>query len=90
MTEATTHEKIQKEDVDWLNDTKKSRDIVMEIRKFGVTQNQIKLIIGNLAMELEDRDLMIKIRGCVDPPEEVSGVDNNETKIIHPGGNEDE
>lgn len=88
MIEATSENKVEKEDIDWLNDTKKSRDISMEIMRFGVTQEQIKLIISNLALELEDRELMLQIRGCIEPNEEVSS--NQETKIIHPGGNEDE
>lgn len=79
-------EKLEKEDVDWLNDTKKSRDITLEILRFGVSQNQIKLIIANLALELEDREAMIAIRTAVEEP--VS--DQETTKIIYPGGNEDE
>ena len=80
-------EKVEKDDVDWLNDVKKSRDICMEIMRFGVTQNQIKHIISNLALELEDRDMMIAIRKNTNLEDD--SVDQ-ETKIIYPGGNEDE
>ena len=81
-------EKIEKEDIDWLNDTKKSRDIALEIMRFGVTQHQIKLIICNLALELEDREMMIAVRKLVDPDQDEAIHQQN--KIIHPGGNEDE
>ena len=39
----------------------KCRNIVKEILDFGVTQEQIKNIINLLALELDDRDLMLKI-----------------------------
>lgn len=81
-------QKLEKDDLNWLNDTKKSRDIVREIMKFGVTQPQIMLIISNLALELEDREKMIAIRNIIDP-EETEG-DHQTQKIIYPGGNEDE
>ena len=81
-------EKLEKEDVDWLNDAKKSRDIAFEILRFGVSQNQIRLIISNLALELEDRDMMVAIREITEPSD--VNDDHQETKIIHPGGNEDE
>ena len=79
-------EKIEKEDVDWLNDTKKSRDISLEIMRFGVTQHQIRLIICNLALELEDREMMIAVRKLVDPDAESSDHQTQTKQIIHPGG----
>lgn len=39
----------------------KCRQIVTEILNFGATQEQIKTIINLLAMELEDRELMLRI-----------------------------
>ena len=81
-------QKIEKEDVDWLNDTKKSRDIVREILNFGVTQNQIKLIISNLALELEDRQMMIGVRELIDP--DTDNGDHQAKSIIYPGGDENE
>tara|TARA_B100001094_G_C18137979_1_gene776231 strand:- start:1144 stop:1419 length:276 start_codon:yes stop_codon:yes gene_type:complete len=81
--------KLEKEDVVWLNDTKKSRDIVLEILRFGVTQPQIKFIIGLLALELEDREMMLGIKKLVDE-EENTASDSQKSKIIYPGGNEDE
>jgi len=39
----------------------KCREIVQEILRFGVNQKQIVKIIELLAMELEDRDLMVKV-----------------------------
>ena len=36
----------------------KCREIVTEILDFGVNQDQIKMLIRLLALELEDRDLM--------------------------------
>jgi hypothetical protein len=82
---------LEKEDTDWLNDSKKTRDITQEILRFGVTQPQIKLIIGLLALELEDRSSMLSIRACVEADEDAASTDNNyESKILYPGGNENE
>lgn len=76
-------EKIQKEDTDWLNDVKKSRDITQEILRFGVNQKQIKSIINLLALELEDREMMLAINRAV-TQEEVE----ERPKILHPGENQ--
>ena len=89
MSKENVAQKPEKEDVDWLNDSRKSRDIVMEIRDFGVTQNQIKLIIGLLALELEDREAMVTIRECVDPDKNEDHEEENIT-ILTPGGSENE
>tara|TARA_B110000467_G_C18268583_1_gene450910 strand:+ start:587 stop:877 length:291 start_codon:yes stop_codon:yes gene_type:complete len=79
---------VEKDDVDWLNDSKKTRDIAQEILRFGVSQNQIKLIIGLLALELEDRDAMLSIKKCVDPQEDLGEDENNiyKSKILYPEG----
>ena len=37
----------------------KCREILSEIIDFGINQNQIKILIELLALELEDRDLML-------------------------------
>ncbi len=78
-----TKEKIQKEDTDWLNDIKKSRDITQEILRFGVNQEQIRSIINLLALELEDREMMLAINRAV-TQEEVE----ERPKILHPGENQ--
>ena len=44
----------------------KSREIVSEILNFGVSQFQIKKILKFLSLELEDRDLMLKISSLID------------------------
>jgi hypothetical protein len=54
-------------------DLAKCREIVNEILDFGVKQNQMIHIIKLLSLELEDRNLMLKI---------IDAVDNNETKCI--------
>ena len=77
-----TEEKIQKEDTDWLNDIKKSRDITQEILRFGVNQEQIRSIINLLALELEDREMMLAINRAIEQEEE-----EERPKILHPGGN---
>ena len=89
MSEVNNDQSLEKDDVLWLNDVKKSREIVQEILKFGVTQSQMKSIIGLLALELEDRELMINIRNTIDPGES-EVTDNNHVKILYPGGNENE
>ena len=81
---------LEKDDVLWLNDIKKAREIVQEILRFGVTQPQMKSIISTLALELEDRELMISIRNTIDPVESDEITDGNHVKILYPGGNENE
>jgi hypothetical protein len=59
-------EKIgQTETEQWANETLKSRQIVSEILKFGVSQRQILGIIKLLAMELEDREALVAISSVV-------------------------
>ena len=77
-----TQEKIQKEDTDWLLDRKKSRAITQEILAFGVSQEQIRNIILLLALELEDREMMLAINRAIEQEEE-----EERPKILHPGGN---
>jgi len=89
LNNKNNEEKVEKEDVLWFNDTKKSRDIVLEILKFGVTQPQIKFIIGLLALELEDREVMLSIKKLVDKNEDPTSS-SQKSRIIYPGGNEDE
>lgn len=85
-----SNEEVEKEDVDWLNDSKKTRDITQEVLRFGVTQNQIRLIIGLLALELEDREMMLSIKSHVDPKEDHDELTGSTytSKILYPGGNE--
>ena len=86
-------QKPEKEDVTWLNDVRKSREIVGEILRFGVTQNQMQKIISLLALELEDRGMMIGIRNLLEPSEEESSEqisDNSQTKLVYPGGIDNE
>tara|TARA_B100001250_G_C19067736_1_gene472938 strand:+ start:238 stop:492 length:255 start_codon:yes stop_codon:yes gene_type:complete len=42
----------------WVKEMSTSREIVYEIVNHGVSQSQINQIIGLLALELEDRDLL--------------------------------
>ncbi len=51
---------INKKDSD-IMDSIKSREIVQEILRFGVNDDQIKKIIKLLALEIVDRELMLKI-----------------------------
>ena len=90
MSENNSNEvKVEKDDVLWLNDVKKSREIVQEIMRFGVTQPQIKSVLSLLALELEDRDMMIGIRNIIEPNESDT-TDNNHVQLLYPGGNENE
>ena len=82
MKQTEETEKLQREDTDWLLDTKKSRDITQEILKFGVNQEQIRNIINLLALELEDREMMLAINRAVTQEE-----DEERPKILHPGEN---
>ena len=54
--------KIGKSEVDKsAEDLLKCRQVVTEITNFGVTQNQIMQIIHLLALELENRDVLVDI-----------------------------
>ena len=53
-------------------DSIKAREIVQEILKFGVNQHQIQKIIKFLALELEDRELMVGICSLFDNDSEES------------------
>ena len=44
-----------------LNSSKKCREIKREILRFGVNQLEIQQLIKLLALELEDRDMMLSI-----------------------------
>ena len=52
-------------------DKVRCRQIVNEILDFGVSQEQIKTTIKLLALELEDRELMLKINDLISTDIEV-------------------
>ncbi len=54
-----------------LIDKIKAREIVSEIMQFGVNQEQMVTIIKLLALELEDRDLMLSITNVLSTDIEV-------------------
>ena len=74
--------KIEPEDTDWLLDRKKSRAITQEILHFGVSQEQIKNIINLLALELENREMMLAINRATKQE-----VDEERPTILHTGEN---
>ena len=81
-------EQIEEEkDKTWLSDKQRSREIVKEILKFGVSQSHILNIIDMLALELEDRDMMLAIRGTTSKDENQEDLG---PKILYPGGQKDE
>lgn len=82
MIEDNKTVKIEKEDTNWLLDKKKARAIHQEIMRFGVSQPQLKDIINLLALELEDRAMMLAINRATEQEEE-----EERPKILHPGGN---
>jgi hypothetical protein len=45
----------------WAAESLKSRQIVNEILKFGVSQKQILQVISLLSLELEDRAVLVRI-----------------------------
>ena len=59
-------------DVNDFESTKKSREIVNEIMKYGVSQNEIILIIKKLSLELEDINIMKKINNAIKQNEETT------------------
>ena len=79
LNEQIKHEK----DKTWLNHKIRSREIVSEILRFGVSQSHIVHIINLLALELEDREMMLAIRGITSDEEKSDDV---KPQILHPGG----
>lgn len=64
MSEMTREEEIKSlsaERKKELSDRAKARAIVQEILNFGVNDPQIREIIRQLSLELEDRETMLKI-----------------------------
>ena len=55
-----------------LVDKIKAREIVNEIMQFGVNQEQMITIIKLLALELEDRDMMLSITNVLSTDIEVN------------------
>lgn len=53
-----------------LSDRAMARQVVHEILNFGVTDNQTREIIKQLALELENRDTMLKIFEFLGEPQE--------------------
>jgi hypothetical protein len=47
-----------------MDDQIRAREIVQEIMRFGVSQQQLEQIVYLLALELENRELMNKIGEC--------------------------
>ena len=76
-----TYGKIQEEV--FLEESLKSREIVKEILKFGVTQYQIAKIIYLLSMELENINVMKDVYASIDPLLNKEKEDNfSKDKII--------
>lgn len=73
-----SEEKINVQDLDptrkrELADRAKARAIVQEILDFGVNDSQLREIIKQLALEIESREIMLKILellGSSDEPEQ--------------------
>lgn len=66
----------------WLAQIKESREIVKTIKDFGVTQFQLLKIIESLSLELEDRSIMLAIKGAVQTAIEASELQMKEKKEI--------
>ena len=67
----------------WARDMTRSREIVAEIMRFGVSQTQLTQIINLLALELEDRDVMLAFTNAYkDLQEDTLELEESTTKII--------
>ena len=67
----------------WARDMTRSREIVSEIMRFGVSQAQLTQIINLLALELEDRDAMLAFTNVYkDLQEDTLELEESTTKII--------
>ena len=67
-----------KEEVD-VQDMIKCREIVQEILNFGVNQRQLLKIAYLLSLELESRDDMVKVSGCI---QEIMDRDDDSSSSI--------
>lgn len=63
----------------YLLENAKCREIVHEILNFGVSQNQIITLIKLLSLELENRELMLKIVNLVSPDNDA--IDNSTIEL---------
>ena len=61
-----------------LDSSKKCREIKREILRFGVNQLEIQQLIKLLALELEDRNMMLSI---------TNSIDREEVKLLIPEEN---
>ena len=85
MDEITKYGKLEKETV--VEDRVKARNIVQEILNFGVSQQQILYIAYLLALELEDRETMLKISNLIkDLLEGIGEGEEEETANTTPSG----
>jgi len=71
----------------WLNEKLRAREIVSEILRFGVSQSHIVHIIDLLALELEDRNMMLAIREITSKDKK---SEDETSQILYPGGQKDE
>ena len=79
MSEKKKVESLKPKEKKEMLENVKSREIVQTIMDYGVSQHQIKKIIEFLAMELEERDIMVEVcRALSDSPESDSMKTNIE------------
>jgi len=71
-----------KGDVKWLHQLQESREIVRKILDFGVSQFQILKIIESLALEIEDRSVMLALTDAVRTAIEASEQQVKEQKEL--------
>lgn len=71
-----------KGDVKWLHQLQESREIVRKVLDFGVSQFQILKIIESLALEIEDRSVMLALTDAVRTAIDASGQQVKEQKEL--------
>jgi len=85
MGDVTKYGKLEKETA--VEDRIRAREIVQEILNFGVSQQQILYIAYLLALELEDRDVMLNISSSIEQQlERIGDNDESETEDTTPSG----
>ena len=85
MGDVTKYGKLEKETA--VEDRIRAREIVQEILNFGVSQQQILYIAYLLALELEDRDVMLNISSSIEQQlERIGDYDESETEDTTPSG----
>tara|TARA_A100000164_G_scaffold344716_1_gene344009 strand:- start:264 stop:530 length:267 start_codon:yes stop_codon:yes gene_type:complete len=81
MTDELKKDKVLDNEKADMSDSFMARQIVQEILNFGVSQSQMLKVIQILSLELEDRDLMLKIDNLIESKNMGEGDTSQKTEV---------